>query len=79
MILQVREKDVVVEFIPVHAYKIEEHEVVVSVAMDYDCGALGVVRVLCGNVAGVDVLVVPAGGPDVLEDALGLEAVVPGR
>ena len=79
MILKIREQDIVVEFIPVHAYKIEEHEVVVSVAMDYDCGALGVVRVLCRYVAGVDVLVVPAGSPDVLKDALGLEAVVPGR
>ena len=51
---------------------------VVSVTVDNYCSSLGVCGILCRNVAGVDVLVVPAGSPDVLKDTLGLQAVVPG-
>ena len=78
MVLEVREYYVVVHAVPVHAYKIEEYIVVVTVAVDYHCGSLCFCGFLGGNIAGVDLHTVVAKHECVLENSDCLEAVIPG-
>ena len=57
--------------------EVEEDIVVVAVAVDNDCGALGICGIGGGNVAGVELEIAFAGDRRVFQDALSLEAVVP--
>ena len=79
VILKVREEDVVVKVVAVHAHQIQEHEVVVAVAVDHDCSSLCGSRILGRNVAGVNLEIVVAHDEGIPEDTLGLEAIVPCR
>ena len=78
VILEVRNEDIVVEIVAIHPHEVEEDEVVVAVAMDHDGGTLGLLRVLCRGIYGVDADVVVAGNYSILQDALLVEGVVPG-
>ena len=78
VVLQVREEDIVVELVPVHTHQVEEHIVVVPVAVHHDGGAVGLGGIGGRHGAGVQLKAFVIGDPVILEDALGLEVVIPG-
>ena len=78
MVLKVGEHDVIVELIPVHAYKIEEYKVVVPISVDHNRGALGICRIGSRNIARVNLVAIVTYNNGILEDANGFKAVIPG-
>ena len=79
VILQVREEHVVVELVPVHTHQIQEYIVIVAISVDNDGRSFSLLGPCGGHIAGMQLLAVPAGRPGVLENTLGLEAVIPCR
>ena len=77
--LEVRDHHVIVELVAVHAHEVHEDKVVVGVAVDDDGGTLGRGGILGGGVDGVQLVAVRVRAGDVLEDALGVQVVVPGH
>ena len=77
--LQVRDHDIIVELVAVHAHEVHEDEVVVRVAVDDDGRALGRSGILGGGVNGVELVTVRIRAVDILEDALLVQVVIPGH